>query len=171
MAYEIFGQDPELFLEALGKIRRRIKSGHVTNLVNPVFTVQQQFGSLLQLYQSDKVIRRHMQQAFDSPVQIGTAHRHIPRNVVHREILFGYIAVYNVRQPIQKQLVRFIQTVRIYGKTRSDERGFPEQRPIFQYRGNLRHQVIDPKKVSQCMRPHRLPTRLFWMPCPTWPTT
>ena len=66
-----------------------------------------------------------MQQAFDSPVQIGTAHRHIPRNVVHREILFGYIAVYNVRQPIQKQLVRFIQTVRIYGKTRSDERGFP----------------------------------------------
>ena len=54
-----------------------------------------------------------MQQALDSPMQIGTAHRHISRNVVNRKILFGYIAVYNVRQPIQEQLIRFVQAVRI----------------------------------------------------------
>ena len=80
-----------------------------------------------------------MQQALDSPMQIGTAHRHISRNVVNRKILFGYIAVYNVRQPIQEQLIRFVQAVRIHGKTSPDKRGFPELRPIFQYRSNLRH--------------------------------
>ena len=54
---KVFGQDAEMLVETFGEVGRGTEADDVGNLVHTVLLLAQQFGSFLQAYRADEIVR------------------------------------------------------------------------------------------------------------------